>query len=96
MLLAMDHPNIPKYYNSFVYNENFYIISQYIKSSANLSSELEREVFFTESKAKEIINQVNSVIKYCLKMLRGIYLSINFDYINFFHDDNGRIFVSFL
>ncbi len=88
----MDHPNIPKYYNCFVYENNLYIISEYIKSSTNLIKELGKQVFFTEDKAKEVINQVNSILKYCMKKLPGSYLNINLESINYADNDN-KIFV---
>lgn len=96
-LTKLDHPNIPKYYNAFGFKDDFFIISEYIKSSSNLRTELKNEILFREDQAQTIIKQLLSVIKYCLKTLTKFQLNIHPECINFYDKEKSkRIFVNYI
>jgi len=89
ILTQMDHPNIPKYYNSFIYNNKYYIVSEYIKSPKNLAQEVESNIILKENSVKLIISQLVSVLKYCKDKIPGIHLNLNLECINFVESENN-------
>ena len=76
-LTQISHPNLPKYIISFIYNDNYYLISDYINSTTNLKSELKQKKLFQEKSVKPIIIQLISIIKFCLKNLTKLYINLS-------------------
>jgi len=83
ILKEIQHPNIPQYYNAFLWGDKYYLISEYKKSSTNLKKELKRLVFFPEDQAKLIFNQLVSILKHCMKPLSNFHLNLSLESINF-------------